>query len=450
MIKHPDPPIALRWRRRPLILRASARSTRWLRVALLLALIVGAFHFNNRFHVYRHALLVKYLPTDFPRLTTDEQAALASPRWQWADYDSLDGRSVDEPYSRRKVLSYKHEWSRLGGGWEGDTYKYGDNVIKVYKQHTAPFRNCIPGWVPELRWPTEISASVVLGGVSGGEVDTADAAFVPVTDYFLSPPIGETPPQWHFVTPLLRNGDAEGLSERLRADENAYTARELDTVFRPSMESILLALDRMHSSYDLCHDDLKIDNIFLGSKTALADEKLNPNETTHWMLGDLGNARHIAHPYHSSVLWLRLRHNVQDCRANDVFRLLKVYMEFLRRAVADTDKFDREFFEGSEPWSRLFWSVSDEIRSGAPPTASTTRHRSVAELAPQSEAVQTVDRRPAGLSTLMTRLIWGDRLLLSKATREAIKVSASEKVARIWGLVPLLGVPKQSCAAGTA
>ena len=50
----------------------------------------------------------------------------------------------------------------------------------------------------------------------------------------------------------------------------------------------------------------------------------------------------------------------------------------------------------------------------------------------------------------MTRLIWGDRLLLSKATREAIKVSASEKVARIWGLVPLLGVPKQSCAAGTA
>lgn len=416
-------------------------------MVLLLAIIVGAFHCIERFHTYRAALLLKYTPTTFPRLTLEEQAALANPRWQWADYDSLDGRSLSEPYSRQKLLADNHEWSRLGAGWEGETFMYGDLAVKVYKQNRAPFRNCVPGWSPELRWPTEISASLILGGMSESQSVSKDDFFLPITDYFLSPPIGDQPPQWHFITPFMRNGNIEGLSAKLWAEEKDYTARDLDIIFRPSLERILQALNRMHMDYDLCHDDLKLDNIFLGSNTG---EEIKPNETTHWLLGDLGNAREKDHPYHSSMLWLQRKRNLADCRANDVVRLIKTYADFLRQSVADVSEFDREFFEASQPWSRLFWSISDAAQSEKLPTASSTIERSVTEFAAGGTPFETIGRQPTGLNNLVTRLVWGRWWILSKATHDAIRVSASEKFARIWGMVRLFGVPAQSCAAGTA
>lgn len=450
MSKKQDP-VRFRWRPPHTLLRASPRSSRWLRVTLLLAFVVGTFHCVERFHTFRAALLLKYTPTTFPRLTLEEQAALANPRWQWADHDLLDGRSIPETYSRKTLLADRHEWSRLGAGWEGETFKWGDSVVKVYEQQRAPFRNCVPGWVPELRWPTEISASLILGGLSERNLLSADDVFLPVTDYFLSPPIGDQTTRWHFVTPFQRNGNVKGLGAKLWADEKDYTARDLDIIFRPSLERILQALNRMHVDYDLCHDDLKLDNIFLGSSTLSPGEEMKPNETTHWLLADLGNARERDHPYHTSILWLQHKRNLADCGANDVFRLVKIYMDFLRRSVADVNNFNHEFFEASEPWSRLFWSILDEIWSGELlPTAASTLERSVTEFPAAGEPVEAIGRQPAGLSSLVTQLLWGRWWLLSKATKDAIGVSASEKVARFWGMVGLFGVPRQSCSAGTA
>lgn len=390
---------------------------------------------------------MKYTPTNFPRLTLEEQAALANPRWQWADYNSLDGRSLSEPYSRQRLLADKQAWSRLGAGWEGETFRYDDLVVKVYKQDRAPFRNCVPGWNPELRWPTEISASLIMSGMAENKSLSADDVFVPVTDYFLSPPIGEQPPQWHFITPFMRSGNVKKLSQRLRADEVEYTARDLDIIFRPSLEKILEALNRMHDDYDLCHDDLKLDNLFLG---ATADEELKPNETTHWLLADLGNAREKDHPYHTSILWLQYKRNLADCKANDVVRLMKTYIEFLRRSVADTGRFDAELFEASQPWSRLFWSVSDQVHSEQLPAAASALEKSVIDFPPNDTPFETIGRQPGGFNNLMSQLIWGRWWILSKATNDALKISASEKYARIWGLVRIFGMPIQSCAAGTA
>ena len=41
---------------------------------------------------------------------------------------------------------------------------------------------------------------------------------------------------------------------------------------------------------------------------------------------------------------------------NDLRRLLKVYLFFLRSTAADTREFDARFLEGREPWSRLYWT----------------------------------------------------------------------------------------------
>lgn len=349
------------------------------------------------------------------------------------------------------MLADREGWSRLGGGWEGDTFKYGDYAVKVYREQRAPFRNCVPDWAPELRWPTEIPASLVLGGMSEGESVSVDAVFLPVTDYFLSPPLGDQAPRWHFITPFQRNGNVKGLSKRLLADEMEYTACDLDTIFRPSFERMLYALGRMHTDYNLCHDDVKLDNIFLGSGGhTMPEEKLPLNETTHWLLGDLGNAREKDHPYHTSTMWLSLKQNLPDCRANDVYRLAKVYMQFLRQSVSDVGRFDNEFFEASEPWSRLFWSVTDAVsQSGDSPTAASTLERSVSDFSPQSAPIETIGRQPAGLQNRLTAVLLGRWLILSKATRDAINVSASEKFARFWGLVGLLGVPRESCTAST-
>lgn len=446
--KAASPHRSSRWRRsRHPFFRASSRNSRWLRPVLLLAAAVAFIHSVERFHTCRGALRSKYTPTIYPRLSLQEQAALADHRWQCVDCHALDQGSSSELDTRRELLAQKHRWDTLGAGWEGTTFKYNDSAIKVFEQQRAPFRNCVPGSKPQLRWPTEISASLILGGLAENATTLSNNGFLTVTDYFLAPSVEDQPSQWYFVTPFMTNGNVDGLRRKLRADAQDYTARDLDIIFRPSLEGILRTLGRMHADYDLCHDDIKLDNLFLGPDNSGSLGPLQPNETTNWLLGDLGNVRERHHPYHSSTLWLRRKSNLADCRANDVYRLIKIYMNFLRQSVADMGRFDHEFFEESQPWSRLFWSTTDQIRSGEFPTAVATLEEFTMKYAPDGPSVDTIGRQPAGLTNLMTGLIWGRWWILSQATKNAVGVSASEKIARFWGLVWLFGTPSQSCAA---
>src|SRR5690606_12814930 len=111
-----------------------------------------------------------------------------------------------------------------------------------------------------------------------------------------------------------------------------------------------------HEDHNLCHDDVKTDNIFISPSSSTAN-----STGPQWLLGDLGNARHPSHPYHSSYLWAPLNSQLPDCRANDVFRLLKSYATFLRRSVSDAHAFDRVFFEGTEAWSCLYWRAREAL-----------------------------------------------------------------------------------------
>lgn len=420
------------------------RNRRLLRLMAVLAVIVGAFHLLEKCNTYRDLLATKYAPTAFMRLTQEEQSTLESPRWQWAGSRNLNDGTGPAQYSRQKLLDDRDGWTIVGQGFEGQTFRHGDFVVKVYREGHAPLRNCLPGVTAEIRWPTEIPASLILGGMVGEKQEHDNATFHPVTDYFLSPPNEHPGLKWHLVTPFLPNGNLIELSKRLRESHGIYTAKSLDILFRTSLDSLLQALDTMHWRYDLCHDDLKPDNIFLGSPVS------HPNQTTHWILGDLGNTRERGHPYHTSPLWTRLNWNHPDCRANDVFRLIKVYISFLRGSVQDVDIFDEELFEASQPWSRLFWSVWDEVKKGDAPSALAILEKSITEHSPTSGPLTGFKRQPSELQNRLYTLFFGRRWILAKGAERFLRLKVSEKVARGWSLAPIVGVPYSACQVRTA
>jgi hypothetical protein len=126
----------------------------------------------------------------------------------------------------------------------------------------------------------------------------------------------------------------------------------------------------MHTKRNLCHDDIKLDNVFLTSfSKGLVD--------THWLLGDLGNARQLNHTYHTSRLWSHDNDQLADCRSNDAIHLVEVYVQFLRLGaseVPDVSKddivpFDAAFFYQQEPWSRFYWAVISAASSKIPEDA---------------------------------------------------------------------------------
>lgn len=314
---------------------------------------------------YIGALAAKFSPTSFTRISTHDQQVLADPRWQL----NTDGQ--DRP--RWAALDNQARWKTLGSGYEGDTFAFDNMVIKVFKPGRSPLRNCVPGMASKLAWPSEIPVSLLLGGL----VDTSrpdqtpptsdDAQFVPILDYFLLPSskddhLGE----WHLITPFLSSGTLDHLAKRLRSQEPALKTDEVDAHFRPSFHRILKALVTMHSEYDLCHDDVKMDNIFVMDYASAPLESPGrttysaPNgKDTHWLLGDLGNAREPSHGYHTSLLWSHDNGQHPDCRVNDLRRLVKSYILFLQaatmRSAVHRDEFIQSFLSGSTPWSRLYW-----------------------------------------------------------------------------------------------
>lgn len=233
--------------------------------------------------------------------------------------------------------------SHLGTGQEGSVSLYGDSAgtTVAVKTFARPPRNEIP---PELAgdfiqftttWPTEIEAGMLLNSLR-------DSPFVAVVDYFiLSEPDGWS---WALVSPFALGGTLLSLAERERTASKPNDLTTLDCLYRPSLKSLLLALEDLHLT-GICHDDIKPDNVFID------------RDPSHWMLGDLGNVREVKHAWHKTASWTR-QNQLRDCKTNDVKRLLKTYLSFLRAASADLDVFDRHFWAGRSAWSRMYWDFA--------------------------------------------------------------------------------------------
>ncbi|KAI9896850.1 hypothetical protein N3K66_007872 [Trichothecium roseum] len=416
------------------------KNSKIFKIVAVLFLVLGVYHVVERCQANRGALRSKYLPTRYPRLTDIHRKLFEDASWQWVSQPiSRDDGQPRTSYTREALLASRTEWNKLGKGFEGETFNYGDYVVKVFDGNHSPFRNCVPGWDPELRWPTEISASLVVNGLKLDHAVDDQANIVPITDYFLSPKTETDVRKWHMVTPLFRLGHLGKLAQRLKESSTTYAPQDLDLIFRPSLHGLLDALDELHSQHDLCHDDVKLDNIFLASPSN--DATPAANETRQWLLADMGNVRETQHAFHASSIWTA--DNFADCQANDVVRLVKTYMQFLRGSMRHSSHFDRPFIQGQEAWARLFWSVLDGANRGDWVTALSTKERSLSTDQPNSELSTGV--RDLRSHNSWHQLFVGRALAESFSVQKTLKIKASETGARRWGLVPFLGMPRTVC-----
>jgi serine/threonine protein kinase len=230
---------------------------------------------------------------------------------------------------------------QLGRGCEGRTAIYIDLqtarsvVVKRYNtrdgnEMPAQLRAAFTAYTD--RWPNEIEANWLLAPVLGQD----DNMLVPLEDFFILQP-SEDEWVWAMVTPFIEGGTLSHAASRIK--KSSKTPDELDKVYRLHLHGLLEALSDLHD-LGYCHDDVKSDNILVSSDDT-------------WLLGDLGNVRHVSHPLHQTGSWAR-RNQWADCRLNDVRRLLKTYVAFLREASVDRDAFDVAFLAQESPWSRLY------------------------------------------------------------------------------------------------
>ncbi|KAJ8111783.1 hypothetical protein OPT61_g5703 [Boeremia exigua] len=388
---------------RPFRVLIPQRSFHSLRYRLVLVLIVFVlFGQNHRFFKYQDALAAKYSPTDFTAFTEQQPKVLDEESVQFQD----------------QLVANRAAWRPLREGWEGRTFVYSDSVIKTFTPGRSPFRNCAQG-TGDGRWPTEIPASLYFGG-SGHNASSSHSGFLPVKAFFMAAS-STSQAEWHMVTPLLKGGSLQDLAAEVRKQNTNY--QDIDAKYRPAFMGLLRSLQTLHEA-GYCHDDVKPGNVLV------ADE-------THWVLGDLGNLRHITHPYHTSLLW-RENEQLIDCRANDGIRALKSYVHFVRDVAVDKDGFDTDFFERREPLSRLFWSA-----------AADATHLNVAELRAKSAAEESHlihnDESDSGTAVPIPRSTWlsvvSRRWSRRDAVDQVLQTRMGEKTARWWALTWVFGVP---------
>lgn len=418
-------------------------------ICLILAL--GGLQFYLLHFEYSSALAAKYSPTVFTRLPLRDDDILGSTRWQ---------------KDREQLLGSRDQWKRLGSGCEGDTFSFNHSVIKVFKPQRSPLRNCVPNTASKLRWPAEVPVSLLLGGLSdqrdGGISYRAD--FLPVYDYFLLPTGGGSPGEWYLVTPLVKTGTLEHLAKRLQNQNTPQTAEDVDARYRPSLNRLLKALNIMHSQ-DLCHDDIKMDNIFVtDSAQPSGNTGSQSEEEAHWLLADLGNTRQANHSYHSSLLWAHDNGQNTDCRTNDVVRLLKSYLLFLRAAVGSGDSgsaFNRVFLTASASWSRLYWYTINSARGHLDGTTVTREilKMSTGRFAPAELFVSPDTRQDESWEKMVQPRLedfsWSERIWSgfsvfkqrANLVEEQLQIGmrASERWARIYGTLGILTIPIGHC-----
>jgi len=418
--------------------RSPTRSTYRLKRTVIhrLALIAGiccALQFLRLHMLARHSLEAKYTTTEF-----SDTAELLH-RYDFV----LDG---DVAANRSALIAAKASWCPLGSGCEGSTFAWDQHVIKTFKPKRSPLRNCLPrelaGNLQSIdrrtcslgtRWPTEIPASLVMGTTQG---------FLPVSDVFFASSSPEQEAQWHLVTPLMEGGTLQTLTKTLARNQTdtVLSIRTLDARFRPRFDELLVALQLLHNQ-GLCHDDVKLDNVFV-DKPSIAEDGL-------WLLGDLGNVRDITHPYHASRIWTHSNMQLPDCRANDALRATKTYLQFLRHAVDGPRStelgFDMALFKAREPWARLLWRVhgaGNHLRTGSVLEWSTGNDQP----ASPASSVSVVHPRPARTWRRWLLLPFhGWQSTYERASTSALKITASDAWAKILGLTWILGVPVGRC-----
>ena len=185
--------------------------------------------------------------------------------------------------------------------------------------------------------------------------------------------------------------------------KHAQTAMELDQTYRPVLHSLLNVMGQMHTD-GYCHDDIKPDNIFISA-----------SDPQHWLIGDLGQVRQEAHPMHTSWGW-KDRNQWSDCRLNDVRRLLKTYITFLRDASASEEGFDRAFVDRRDTWAKLYWAwMKQPVDAGATVALSqlyTAELENALSLLPAKSGKEACVSRKVDQELLCTRLHtqWRDYL----------------------------------------
>lgn len=394
---------------RPFRIYAPSRPLHHIRYRFaVVLLIILLFKQQYLFLAYQGALVAKYSPTAFEQ---------DSEHWQAWTPDEESAHLQD------RIVANRATWRMLGHGWEGETFVYQDSVIKTFTPGRSPFRNCAPGNAGE-KWPSEIPASLHFGGTEDNAT-TAQGGFLTVKAYFMAVS-SDTQAEWHLVTPLLKGGSLNDLTDRTRNEGMTY--REIDARYRPAFAGLLDSLEKLHKA-GFCHDDIKPGNIFV------ADD-------SDWVLGDLGNLRHISHPYHSSLLW-KENDQLPDCRVNDNIRALRTYTRFVRDSAVDADALNIHFFEEREPLTRLFWSAASSL----PHLSATDLRERSALFYPQLEAknpfeyVETVPRPGCVWLSIFSRR-WRYRC----AVDDMLQTRMGEKIARWWAMTWLFGVPvRETC-----
>ncbi|KAJ4991721.1 hypothetical protein SVAN01_02836 [Stagonosporopsis vannaccii] len=388
---------------RPFSFPVPQRSLSYLRYRLALVLVgFILFEQHHLFFKYQEALAAKYSPTKFPPLTEQQS---------WA----FDEESV---HYQDQLVANRAAWRPLREGWEGKTFIYQGSVIKTFTPGRSPFRNCAPGTANEL-WPTELPASLYFGG-SGQSNASSHDGFLPVKALFMTAS-SNTQAEWHLVTPLAKGGSLQDLTIKMR--ERKQTYRDIDGQYRSAFTGLLDSLQVLHGA-GYCHDDVKPGNILI------ADD-------AHWILGDLGNLRHVTHPYHTSLLWKENK-QLPDCRKNDVFRALKSYVQFVRAAAVDAGTFDAEFYEKREPLSRLFWSVAVGV---AHFDVEELRARAAAIGNPWVDDIDTVHNAALAATQNFAWLnMFSRRSALHFAVNQELQTRLGEKTARWWALTWFFGV----------
>jgi serine/threonine protein kinase len=319
-------------------------------------------------------------------------------------------------------------------------------VIKTYKTTRTRFRNCLShSLVDDLhlnddqdnqyptRWPTELPATLLAGSEPG---------FLPARDAFFASSSPSEEAQWHLVTPLAEGGTLQTLARHVLHDATAgnVSIQSLDNRFRPKFNDLLLAIQYLHAQ-GLCHDDIKPDNIFVGAPIT--------EEDGPWILGDLGNARHLSHPYHTSRVWTWSNSQLPDCRANDALRAVKTYLQFLRQisststAMRPEKDFDLALSEAKESWTRLFWlanGAGNDLRIEQVMLWAATEETNATDL------IRMPHRKVLGFTRawLLSPFVgWQDEL--TRAADMALKISASDGWTRKLALTWFLGVPVGRC-----
>ncbi|KAL8832752.1 MAG: hypothetical protein Q9191_000089 [Dirinaria sp. TL-2023a] len=365
---------------------------------------------------------LKKAPTDFSNLTgpTTWSSLYALPKQTFRDWTGSFRRDIDERYFFVR---------ELGSGAEGNVKLYNDTyinravAIKAFHSHQ---RNTLPKQLAQLvqsslvsSWPVEIPATILLAGSRlefydenlfskhrplGARLNT-----VPALDYFLIPTgsLRSSPWEWQLVTPYLGSGSGDGqgtltdLAEHLNREHRRSV--ELDGTLRPGLHRLLGSLARLHKKGFACN---------------LSKKKL-------------GNVREIGHSYYQTQQW-NLEGQWSNCIYNDVRRAIISYLTLIRRASADREEFDVQFFCGDSPLSTLYW---DFVRD---PTSAMELHNKL-ERAKFDVAQKNASYCRDSLSApLMIRLTGLRKLILAHYMQSVLRWSTHPPRLRFrlnrWGI----------------